>query len=320
MHNSNSQDKPPPRDYRAEVTADIIKMLEEGTAPWQKPWEAGELGRSPFNPTTNKPYHGGNILNLMISSMRHGYSDPRWLTYKQAADKGWQVRKGEKSTRIEFWETKPGNKDEGADDNEKRSRLIHRVYSVFNAEQIDGIPPIHIEPRKPFEVIEAGERMLANSGADIRHGGGRAFYSPKGDYIQMPPRECFTDEPHYYSTVLHELAHWTGAGHRLNRLSEKAPFGSPEYAKEEIRADLASLYLAAELGIPYDPKDQAGYIQNWIQVLKNDKNEVFRAASDASKICDYLHSLENGKVKPTEPASHVERLNAEPQPQQELSR
>jgi antirestriction protein ArdC len=308
------------RDYRQEVTNEVIALLEQGAAPWQRPWQAGEFGRTPFNPVTTKPYHGGNILNLMISAMRHGYSDPRWLTYKQSADKGWQVRKGEKSTKIEFWEAKPGNKEEGADDDEKRSRLIHRVYSVFNAEQIDGIPLIHIEPRKPFEVIEAGEKMLSNSGAEIKHGGGRAFYSPKQDYIQMPPRECFTDEPHYYATVLHELAHWTGAGSRLNRLSDKAPFGSPAYAAEEIRADLASLMISAELGIPYDPKDQAGYIQNWIQVLKNDKNEVFKAASDASKICDYLHSLENGKVRTAQPGPHTARVSEEVQARQARSR
>ena len=107
--------------------------------------------------------------------------------------------------------------------------------------------------------------MLANSGADIRHGGGKAFYSPAGDYVQMPPRECFVDEPAYYATALHELAHWTGAKHRLNRLTDKQPFGSPEYAKEEIRADLSSLFLAAELGIPYDPKDQAAAVLRLVQ-------------------------------------------------------
>src|SRR5580704_10820073 len=147
MHKSDQQNKPPPRDYRKEVTDDIIRMLEEGTAPWQQPWKAGEAGRMPFNPTTQKPYRGGNVVSLMIAGMRKGYSDPRWCTYKQAAEKGWQVRKGEKATQIEFWEAKPGNKEEGADDDEKRSRLVHRVYSVFNAQQIDGIPPIHVEPR-----------------------------------------------------------------------------------------------------------------------------------------------------------------------------
>jgi antirestriction protein ArdC len=316
----NPNDKPPPRDFRAEVTADIIKMLEEGTAPWQRPWNAGEFGRTPFNPTTDKAYRGGNVLALMVASMRKGYTDPRFCTFKQAQAKGWHVKKGEKATQIEFWEAKPGNKDEGAGDDEKRSRLIHRVYSVFNAAQIDGIPALELPERKPFEAIEAGEAMLKKSGADIRHGGGKAFYSPRTDHIQMPPKECFATEPHYYSTALHELAHWTGAGHRLNRLSEKAPFGSPEYAKEEIRADLTSLYLAAELGIPYDPKDQAGYIQSWIKVLKNDKNEVFKAASDASKICDYLHSLENGKVKSEEPGPHTARVSEEVQARRAWSR
>jgi antirestriction protein ArdC len=312
MYKSDPQDKSPPRDYRKEVTDDIIKMLEEGTAPWQKPWSEGELGRTPFNATTMKPYRGGNVLGLMIAGMRKGYTDPRWLTYKQAQDHGWQVRKGEKSTGIEFWDIGRGQGDEGESDADKpRSRMIHRVYSVFNAAQIDGIPPLELIARKPFEVIQAGEDMLRNSGADIRHGGDKAFYSPRSDHIQLPPKECFTDEPHFYSTALHELAHWTGAKHRLNRLTDNRPFGSPEYAKEEIRADLSSLFLSAELGIPYDPKDQASYIQSWIKVLKNDKNEVFRAAADASKACDYLHSLENGKVKSAEPGPYSERITAE---------
>jgi putative DNA primase/helicase len=98
----------------------------------------------------------------------------------------------------------------------------------------------------------------------------------------MPPRECFTDEPHYYNAALHELAHGTGPKHRLNRLTDYQPFGSPEYAKEQITADLSNLFLSAELGIPYDPKDQASYIQCWTKVLKDDKNEVLRAAADAS--------------------------------------
>jgi antirestriction protein ArdC len=154
----NPNDKPPPRDYRAEVTYDIINMLEEGTAPWQKPWASGQAGAMPFNPTTGKPYRGGNVLALTIAAMRKGFEDPRWMTYRQAAEKGWQVRKGEKASQIEFWEAKSVRKDEGTDEDEKRSRLIHRVYSVFNAQQIDGIPPVHIESRKPFEIIEAGER------------------------------------------------------------------------------------------------------------------------------------------------------------------
>jgi antirestriction protein ArdC len=316
MH--NREDRGPPRDYRKEVTADIIKMLEEGTTPWQRPWEAGEFGRSPFNPVTGKSYRGGNILSLMIASMRRSYTDPRFCTFKQALDQGWHVKKGEKANHVEFWDVKPG-KIEGGEDDEKRPHLIHKTYAVFNAAQIEGIPPLELPERKPFEVIQAGEDMLRNSGADIRHGGAKAYYSPSSDHVQMPPRECFVDEPHYYSTALHELAHWTGAEHRLKRLNN-SPFGSPEYAKEEIRADLSSLFLSAELGIPYDPKDQAAYIQSWIQVLKNDKNEVFRAAADASRICDYLHSLENGKVKASQPGSFTEREVGGAQERQTRSR
>src|SRR6202140_303568 len=130
----NPNDKPPPRDYRQEVTDDIIKLLESGTAPWQKPWETGHAGHMPMNPTTGKPYRGGNVLSLMIAGMRKGYDDPRWMTYRQTAEKGWQVRKGEKASRIEFWEARKDNKPEDSGDEEKSdSRMIHCVYSVFNA-------------------------------------------------------------------------------------------------------------------------------------------------------------------------------------------
>lgn len=124
----NPNDKPPPRDHRAEVTADLIKLLEEGTAPWQKPWE-DVAGGLPFNPTTQKPYRGGNVLALMISEMRHGFTDPRWITYKQASEEGWQIRKGEHGTKIEYWEPKAGSKDADATEDERHSRLIHRVYT-----------------------------------------------------------------------------------------------------------------------------------------------------------------------------------------------
>jgi antirestriction protein ArdC len=216
MYRSDQQDKPPPRDHRQEVTNDIIKLLESGAAPWQKPWESGS--RMPMNPTTGKVYRGGNVLALMIAGMRKGFSDPRWLTYKQAADHEWQVRKGEKGTQIEFWEVGRVKEDEGESDADKpRSRMIHRVYIVFNAEQIDGIPPIVIEPRKQFEVIEAGEHILANSGADIRHGGDKAFYSRRSDHVQLPNKEDFVDAPAYYGTACHELAHWSGHPAWLNR-------------------------------------------------------------------------------------------------------
>ena len=310
----NPNDKPPPRDYRQEVTNDIIRMLEEGTAPWQQPWKSGEAGRIPYNPTTGNPYRGGNVLALMISAMRRGYTDPRWMTYEQAQEKGWQVRKGEKATQIEYWEAKPAARDEDADDHEKRTRLIHRVYSVFNAQQIDGIPSLILKPREPWEVCEAGERILAHSGADIRYGGDRTFYRKDTDHVQLPPRECFADAPGFYGTGIHELVHWTGGEKRLNRptLMQSKSFGDESYAKEELRAELGSMMLAAEQGIPHDPSQHAAYVQSWIKALKNDKNEIFRAAADASKACDYLLERERAKA---EPSTHAERIRNEEAPQ-----
>jgi len=309
---TESTDKPPPRDYRQEVTDDIIRLLEEGTAPWQKPWESGQAGRMLYNPTTNKPYRGGNVLALMIGGMRKGYCDPRWMTYKQASDNGWQVRKGEKATRIEFWETAGGSKNKHAEGEEdgKRPRLIHRVYSVFNAQQIDGIPPLHLEPRKSFEVIEAGERILANSGAEIRHGGDRAFYTRGGDYIQLPDKEQCVDAPAYYATGCHELVHWTGAGHRLNRdtLTKSRGFNAADehYAREELIAEIGSMMLAAETGLPHDPSQHAAYVASWLAALKKDKNEIFRAASAANKATDYVLNIDRA----VEPEHDIEDSHA----------
>ena len=318
----NPNDKPPPRDYRQEVTNDILRMLEEGTAPWQKPWESGDAGRMPYNPTTNKPYRGGNVLSLMISGMRRGYGDPRWMTYRQAAEKGWQVRKGEKSSQIEFWEAKPGSKEEDAADEEKRGRLIHRVYSVFNAEQIDGIPALVIAKREPWEVCETGERIITRSGADIRYGGGRAFYRKDTDHIQLPPRDCFSDAPGFYGTAVHELIHWTGGEKRLKRptLIESKSFGDDSYAKEELRAEIGSMMLAAEQGIPHDPSQHAAYVASWIKNLKDDKNEIFRAAADASKACDFLLEKERSKSEEVESGPHVERISGEIQARRGWSR
>ena len=303
MHPQYANDKPPPRDYRQEVTDDLIRLLEQGAAPWQKPWEEVAGGGLPYNPTTNKPYRGGNVIALMISEMRHGYGDPRWMTYKQAAEKGWQVRKGEKSSRVEFWESKPGG--DNSEDDEQRPRLIHRVYSVFNAQQIDGIPALMTKPREAWEVCEAGEKILKDSGAEIRYGGNRAFYRRDTDHIQLPPREVFKDAPGFYGTAVHELIHWTGAEKRLNRetLTKSKGMHSDDehYAREELIAEIGSMMLGAETGIPHDPSQHAAYIQSWIKALKNDKNEIFRAASAASKACDYVLGKQRNVEQPEGP-------------------
>ena len=216
--------KPEKRDFRQEVTDRIVNMLEDGVAPWQKPWEPGRASVGmPLNPTTDKTYRGGNAIHLMATGLRKGYEDPRWMTYKQAADQGWQVRKGEKGTQIEFWEVKPyarqrddqeqpeGGDDRSGESKSRGSRLIHRVYTVFNAKQVDGIPPYKPKEYTPFEAAQAGEEILKNSGARISHDqADRAFYSRASDSIHLPPKDAFKEAAGYYGTALHELAHWTG--------------------------------------------------------------------------------------------------------------
>ncbi len=306
--------EPDRRDFRREVTDRIITMLENGVAPWQKPWNPADASLDmPTNPTTGKPYRGGNAIHLMATGLSRGYGDPRWMTYKQAAALTWQVRKGEKGTQIEFWEVRTGRDTrsqsvrEGdsdghqpADEHDepRGNRLIHRVYTVFNARQIEGIPEWTPKDRSVFEVVEAAEQILNNCGATVRHDqADRAFYNRSSDSIHLPPKHAFKDAASYYGTALHEAAHSSGHPSRLNRatLTESYRFGDVSYAKEELRAELASVFLAAERGIPHDPEQHAAYVGSWIKTLKEDKHEIFRAARDASRAADFLLALERDR-------------------------
>lgn len=305
------------RDLRAEVTDTIVKMMEQGAAPWQKPWKSGSPApfEMPFNPTTARRYQGGNALYLMAVGSARGYEDPRWMTYRQAAEQGWQVRRGEKASHVEFWQfpsplpensadksmTKSTDKP-GRDRGENRSGPIHRVYAVFNAEQIDEIPKRVQAVHQDWVSVQVGERILENSGAVIRHDkNDLAFYDLKMDVIHLPSPGSFENATGYYGTALHELSHWSGHGSRLNRetLTNPARFGGLAYAREELRAELASVFLAAERGIPYNPEQNAAYLSSWVKVLKSDKNEIFRAAHDAHKAADFLLALDRG-LKPEE--------------------
>jgi antirestriction protein ArdC len=282
-------------DFRQEVTDEVIKLIEAGTAPWMKPWQTGEIAAA-YNPTTDNHYRGGNIIALMCASLRKGYRDPRWMTYRQAAEKGWQVRKGEKASLIEFY------KDEIHEDKEtgdKKLKITVRRYPVFNAQQIDGIPELKLPKKENFEAIEAGERVMNKSGAVIKYGGDRAYYDTVLDYIQLPKKETFYNAALFYSTACHELAHWTGHKSRLNRATLMCDRSSEGYAREELVAEIASLFLSAETGLPFDPSQHAAYITSWLRALKRDKNEIFRAASAASKAADYL--LQKTVVKAKKP-------------------
>jgi len=169
---------------------------------------------------------------------------------------------------------------------------------VFNAKQIDGVPEYQPKRPAPFEVVNSGERILDNSGARISHDqADRAFYSRTNDSIHLPPKDAFKDAAAYYGTALHELAHWTGHPSRLDRstLNASYKFGDTNYAKEELRAELASVFLAAERGIPHDPEQHAAYVGSWVKALREDKNEIFRAAHDASAATDFLLALERDR-------------------------
>ena len=303
--------RPERRDFRNEVTESIIAMLEQGVAPWQKPCDAANIGNLavPYNPTSNNRYRGGNAIYLMATAQQKGYDDPRWVTYKQAAAQGWQVRAGEKGTQIEFWEPKKPAHHDGkalptgaepntAGTNPSERQFIHRVYTVFNAKQIDRIPVQGPKTHSAFAAVQAGEQILVNSGARIEHDQtDSAFYSRSTDSIHLPPRNAFHDAPGFYGTALHELFHWAGHPDRLNRktLNEAYRFGDQNYAREELRAELASLFLAAERGIPHDPAHHAAYVGSWIKALRNDKNEIFHAAQDASRGAEFLLALERDK-------------------------
>jgi antirestriction protein ArdC len=177
-------DKPALRDFRQEVTDNLVRMLEQGVAPWQKPWETGVGSLELQSPTSARVYRGGNAIHLMATGLQRGYGDPRWMTYKQASDNGWQVRGGEKGTQIEYWEVKQtadeagpcrpasdagGKASAGANSDPQKSRLVHRVYTVFNAQQIQRIPPHTPKQHTTFEAVQAGEQILKNSGANLAH-------------------------------------------------------------------------------------------------------------------------------------------------------
>ncbi|MBS0551385.1 MAG: strawberry notch family protein [Proteobacteria bacterium] len=293
------------RSYAEQVADKLIEQLKQGAAPWQRPWDAAPPGSYyPMNPTTGKRYRGINSVYLLAQ----GRTDQRWMTYKQAAAVGAQVRKGEKGTPIQFWkfeEEQPKRDENGvpARDAEGRVQTVTvrferpRVFfaTVFNAEQIDGLPPLERPPRT-WNPVERAERILRGSGAEIAHGRqDRAYYQPATDTIQLPDKGQFPSASSYYAIALHELGHWTGHASRLNR-DILNPFGSEGYAKEELRAEIASMILGDELGIGHDPGQHAAYVGSWIKALRDDPLEIFRAAAEAEKIKDYVLAFEQQQV------------------------
>ena len=302
------------RDLYAEVTAQIIAALEAGTPPWRRPWDENKVGgpMMPHNATTGVRYRGMNVIMLGMSPLAFASGDPRWATYKQAADRGWQVRKGSHGTPGFFYKRIEVDDRDGTSTDGRKVLPLLRAFTLFHASQIEGIPP-YVPPsleQAPWREPEASEIIARNSGAVIRTGGDRAFYSPGTDHVQLPPAVAFRSPTAYASVKLHELGHWSGAKHRLNRdLSGR--FGSQHYAREELRAELAQVMLCAELGLgDCDFSNGAAYIADWLKSLRDDKREVFRAATDAQRIADYLlafHPAYRDRLRPPVPAAGEEQ-------------
>lgn len=280
-------------DVYQDVTNRIIEALEKGLdGKFELPWHG--ISQIPENANTGKRYKGVNVPLLWVYQLTEGYQSGIWATYKQWQDQGAQVRKGEKSAQIVFWKM---IEQEPTQDNEEQSiRMFAKWSRVFNADQVEGFKADDDFIPSDIGAIGSADALIDASGADIRHDEIKAFYYPSGDFINMPPIERFketsdsTATENYYSTIFHELTHWTGAKHRLDRLpSEK--FSKSDYAFEELVAELGAAMSCASTGVTSLPRaDHAKYIACWLKALQDDKKFIFSASSHAQKAVDYLYS------------------------------
>ncbi|RZM21556.1 MAG: DUF1738 domain-containing protein [Pedobacter sp.] len=288
-----------------QVATLLIEQLEKGTAPWQKPWrgEGLPVNQMPYNVISSKRYRGINVMNLLLK----GHQDPRWLTFKQAESIDAKINRGEKGTQIQFVKThqqKSLRDDKGrllfdetgnpVTRNIPLPRPIVSLAWVFNAEQVTGLASLKegVEEKMQWDPLIRAENLIKSSGAEISHAHlDAAYYDVRYDAITLPERFQFPSADKYYATALHELAHWTGHPTRLDR-SSLLTQGMIAYSKEELRAEIASMIIGAELGIGHDPGQHASYVESWVSILKDTPLEIHAAALDAEKIFDFLMDIE----------------------------
>lgn len=286
-------------DIYTRVTNKIIADLEAGVRTWHQPWNAEHLAGRITRPLRHNgvAYRGLNIILLWAASVATGYTAPIWMTYKQAQALGGQVRKGAKGETVVYADKL--RRTETDDKGEEREVAIPflKAYTVFNVEQVEGLPDHYYATAEQMpEGIErdaAAEAFFAATGADIRHGGNRAYYALEPDYVQMPPFEAFEDRGAYYATLAHEMTHWTRHPTRLEREFGRKKWGDEGYAREELVAELGAAFLCADLGLAPEPRDEhAAYIASWLKALKDDKRFIFQAASHAQHAVDFLHGCQ----------------------------
>lgn len=282
------------KSVRDIMTEKLVKMIEEsGQLPWVKPWRQGDR---PAN-ISGRPYHGVNVWFTALSALVNGYQSRYWMTAKQCTERGLSFA-GQKATQIVFYKRCENKKLE--EDDPRRFYFTMRYYNVFNVDQIEGAEEFtpkdpEFDNRPPLEPISAAATMISlmpNAPA-INHGGVKAFYAPSLDKVQMPPLQEFRTAEYYYAVLFHELGHSTGHPSRLGRfesLADIAPFGTPDYSREELVAELTSAYLCAETGIESEEMqtNTAAYLKSWIKALKDDTNMIFYAAAKAQAAADYI--------------------------------
>ena len=298
----------PRPDVYSRITDKIITDLEQGVRPWLRPWNADHAAGRITRPLRHNgiPYKGINVVMLWSAATVKGYACPLWLTFKQALELGGNVRKGETGELVVYADriTRTETNDKGEETDREIPFL--KGYTVFNAEQCENLPAHYTAKAEapaltPLQRIEAADRFFAATGADIRHGGTRAFYAQGPDFVQMPPFETFRDAESHAATLAHELTHWTKHDKRLARDMGRVKWGDEGYAREELVAELGSAFLCADLGItPEVRQDHAAYIASWLEVLKGDKRFVFSAASHAQRAVDYLHGLQGRETQEIE--------------------
>lgn len=289
-----------PFDPERVIADKIMAAIEAGTAPWRKPWTGGAGCPFPLR-ATGERYRGINVLSLWLEASEKGYASPYWMTYRQAAELGGQVRRGERSTLVVKFGVldKPGEEGTGAaegsdgKDNTDGRRAYLKAYNVFNAGQIDGLPASFTRERD--EAVDLGtqpddglEAYFACLGATVETTPEpRAYYHPARDLIHMPPITTFHTAQGYYETLGHEAVHWTGGKARLDRLTPRAK-DRTAYAFEELVAEIGQCLLFATIGLTPSIDQSAAYVEGWLKALAEDKRAIFRAASEAQKAVDLI--------------------------------
>lgn len=294
------------QDIYERITNQIVAELEKGVRPWMQPWNAGHAAGRITRPlrANGIPYQGINVVMLWSEAVARGYAAPIWMTFKQAQELGAHVRKGERGSLVVYASNLQRTEtDEASGEEVERNIPYMKGYTVFNVEQIEGLPEHYHAPAQapldPVQRIEAADAFFAATGADIRHGGNRAFYTQIDDRIQLPPFETFKDAISYYATLAHEGIHWTKHKSRLDREFGRKRWGDEAYAAEELVAELGAAFLCADLAItPEVREDHAAYIANWLTALKNDKRAIFTAAGHAQRAADFLHAFSRKDTQP----------------------